>query len=426
MKNVIHRQQGDPVRLSTLFNQCGDKGSRIGVECPGGKWGDSEGGIVAGCVTPSKAPTVANLPLEARPEVTTRQSTTLTAVGTKRRATSQMRQTTLSQCQPYHVRREARANYKERNVADGRCVHAAAPTCKGVPHKKLKVPSEIVVTPAQRVAHCSEAHGGALKRQKDMESADKTSTTDDDSNVQTVGTDAGWSDKDEDDQGRTRAANAARAADGDAWDKHALLPSKASLAANLATREECFDLGAAGNGAQGSDGSSGSTNSSEDEESSSSEDMGDSVCRSSSIDSNKSVLLPTDESFPSASDDASLEDSNDDWVAMKTRRPTAALRRNQLTGEAAGLSHVGTTRSVAPEDDRQDITNTNTSIADEQFLRQFDPLYETMHGKNKYVERIIEKVEEHYGWSMCCDQKIRLIEKHAKELRDQTKASQLL
>ena len=33
VKNVVRHQQGDPMRLSTLFNQCGDKGSRIYVEC---------------------------------------------------------------------------------------------------------------------------------------------------------------------------------------------------------------------------------------------------------------------------------------------------------------------------------------------------------------------------------------------------------
>ena len=57
-------------------------------------------------------------------------------------------------------------------------------------------------------------------------------------------------------------------------------------------------------------------------------------------------MLQTDEGFPSASNDASLEDSNDDWVAMKTQRPTAALRRKR------GLLHVATTISVAPDDDR--------------------------------------------------------------------------
>ena len=91
------------MRLSTLFNQCDDKGSRIDVEFPGGKWGDSEDGIVAGCVAPSHVPTMTHLTLEARPEVTIRQSITLAAVGTKRRATSQMWQITLSQYQSYHV-----------------------------------------------------------------------------------------------------------------------------------------------------------------------------------------------------------------------------------------------------------------------------------------------------------------------------------
>ena len=88
--------------------------------------------------------------------------------------------------------------------------------------------------------------------------------------------------------------------------------------------------------------------------------------------------------------------------------------------------HVDTTRFVAPVDDCQDITNTNTGITDEQCLREFDPLYKTMHGKNKSVECIIEKVEEHYGWLMCCDQNRKLIRKRVTELRDQTKASQLM
>ena len=287
------------------------------------------------------------------------------------------------------------------------------------------MPNETVVTPAQRVSNYSKAYGGTLERQKDVESADKTSTTDDDNNVQTVGTDASWSDKVENAQGRTRAADTARAADRDVWDNHALLSSKASLAANLVTHEECFNTGAVGNGMQGSDRSSESTNSnsrsvqtssesrsysSEDEESSSSKDMGDSVCRSSSIDSNKSVVCPTDESFPSASDNAASKDSNDNWVAMKTRYPIAALRRNQLTGEVGGLLHVDRTISVAPDDDCKDITNTNTGITDKQFLRQFDLLYKMVHGKNKSVERIIEKVQEHYGWLICCDQERRLIE----------------
>ena len=40
--------------------------------------------------------------------------------------------------------------------------------------------------------------------------------------------------------------------------------------------------------------------------------MGDSVDGSSNIDSSWSILLPTDEDFPSASGDASSEDSDDD------------------------------------------------------------------------------------------------------------------
>ena len=91
-------------------------------------------------------------------------------------------------------------------------------------------------------------------------------------------------------------------------------------------------------------------------------------------------MLPADEDFPSASDDASSEDSDDNWVVMKTQRPTAVLRGKRLTREAAGLSHVATTRSVAPDNDRWDITNTKTDITN-QFLVQFDTLYETIHSK---------------------------------------------
>ena len=117
--------------------------------------------------------------------------------------------------------------------------------------------------------------------------------------------------------------------------------------------------------------------------------------------------------------------SDDDWEDMKTQLPIAALRRKRLTSEKVGLSHVTATRSVAPEDDRQDITNKNTGITEEQFLIQFDTLYETMHGK-KTVECIIQKVEEYYVWLSCCDQKRSLIEKCVTELKNQTKASQVL
>ena len=140
--------------------------------------------------------------------------------------------------------------------------------------------------------------------------------------------------------------------------------------------------------------------------------------------SNSSDFFAIDEDFPAAGGDASSGDSEDNWEAMKSQRPTAALRRKRLTGEAAGLSHDTKTRFIAPEIDRQDITGTN--MPDKQFLIQFDTLYEMMHGKQKTVERIVEKVGEHYGWLTCCDQKRSLIEKCVRELRDQSKASQLL
>ena len=81
-----------------------------------------------------------------------------------------------------------RRNYKECDVADGCRVHAAAPTCKGVHHKELDVPSETV-------SQCSKAYVGALERQREVESANKTNTTNNDSNIETVGTDTSWSNK---------------------------------------------------------------------------------------------------------------------------------------------------------------------------------------------------------------------------------------
>ena len=63
MHNVIHPQQGVPVHLSVLFNQCDDRDNRIDVECPEGNCGDSKNGTIASYVTPPEAPTMANLPL---------------------------------------------------------------------------------------------------------------------------------------------------------------------------------------------------------------------------------------------------------------------------------------------------------------------------------------------------------------------------
>ena len=106
--------------------------------------------------------------------------------------------------------------------------------------------------------------------------------------------------------------------------------------------------------------------------------MGDTVNGSSSIESNKSSYIATDDSFSAAGGDALAEESDDSWEATKTKRPTAALGRKKLTGEAANLSNNKKTKSVAPQVCRQDITDTN--MPDKQFLIQFDTLYEKMQG----------------------------------------------
>ena len=89
--------------------------------------------------------------------------------------------------------------------------------------------------PSETVAQSGEAYGGTLERKREIDPADKTSTTDNNSIIETISTTTSWSDKGEDEQRRTRGSDAAHAADGDVWDNHALLLSRASLAANLAT-----------------------------------------------------------------------------------------------------------------------------------------------------------------------------------------------
>ena len=97
----------------------------------------------------------------------------------------------------------------------------------------------------------------------------------------------------------------------------------ASPDTNLATHDRYTGPGATGNSVQGSDKSSGSTNSNGmsiqtsrgtcshgSGESSTREGLGDTVNGSSSIGSNKSAYLATDESFSTAGGDASAEDSN--------------------------------------------------------------------------------------------------------------------
>ena len=109
--------------------------------------------------------------------------------------------------------------------------------------------------------------------------------------------------------------------------------------------------------------------------------MGDTVNGSSSIESNDSRYIVIDDSFSATSGYAPAEEREDNWVATEIQRPTAALRRKKLNGEAASLSNNTKTKSVAPQICRQTITHTN--VPDKQFLVQFDTLYKQMNGKKK-------------------------------------------
>ena len=55
-----------------------------------------------------------------------------------------------------------------------------------------------------------------MEKQREVDSTDKTSTTNNNSNIETVGTDASWNNKGEDEQKRTKGADATHVADGDA------------------------------------------------------------------------------------------------------------------------------------------------------------------------------------------------------------------
>jgi hypothetical protein len=57
---------------------------------------------------------------------------------------------------------------------------------------------------SETLAQCSKAYGGILEKQREMESADKTSTTNNDSHIETVGTVASWNNKGEDEQKRKK------------------------------------------------------------------------------------------------------------------------------------------------------------------------------------------------------------------------------
>ena len=153
--------------------------------------------------------------------------------------------------------------------------------------------------------------------------------------------------------------------------------------------------------------------------------MGDTINESSSIKSNDSHLLPTDESFPAYDSDAKAEESDDNWVATKVQRPTAALRRKKLYGEAVSLSNNTDTKSVAPRICRQNITDTN--VPDKQFLIQFDTLYKRMKSKvKKDIELVLNEVEGHYGWMTISNQKRTLVEKRIQDLKNQREQYQML
>ena len=89
--------------VSADFNQCDDSDTRIDIGCQGGRWGESKNGKVASIATPSKPPIMTDLSVRAQTEVTTGQPTTLTSVGLKEKTNSQMQQTTLFECRPYHL-----------------------------------------------------------------------------------------------------------------------------------------------------------------------------------------------------------------------------------------------------------------------------------------------------------------------------------
>ena len=112
-------------------------------------------------------------------------------------------------------------------------------------------------------------------------------------------------------------------------------------------------------------------------------------------------------------------------MAAKTQRPTAALRRKKLYGEAVSLLNNTDTKSVAPRICRQNITDTN--VPDKQFLIQFDTLYKRMKRRvKKDIELVLNEVEGHYGWMRISNQKRTLVEKRIQDLKNQREQYQML
>ena len=81
-----------------------------------------------------------------------------------------MRQTTLHECQSYHLQRESKANFTNSYIAGELNVDAAAPISKGVHHKELLVPSKTV-------AQCTKTYASGLETRREVNSDDKTSNT---------------------------------------------------------------------------------------------------------------------------------------------------------------------------------------------------------------------------------------------------------
>ena len=99
-----------------------------------------------------------------------------------------------------------------------------------------------------------------------------------------------------------------------------------------------------------------------------------------------STLFPTDEDFEPAA--ASFEDTDDSWVAKKTRRSTAALRCKHRAGETTSLLSDNPTSPIKTAGHRRGIVNAQTLLPKEHYLCQVETLFEHMHGKNIYIENI--------------------------------------
>ena len=398
------------MRLSEDFDQCDTSTTRIDVGCQEGKRNEAKDDEATAVVTPSKTNTMVGLSCRYERGRKTKQQNTLMTVETKRVSNSGMRQTTLRECRPYYLRRESKVNFTKFHFAGKHNVGAAIPVSDEVHNKKLLVPSKTE-------KEYAKTYTKKLTTQRKVNSNDKTCTPNTDRDIGAIGTYVSCSIK-------VKAHNANNEADAkhstyeDAWNGYG---------SNCTRHGKYTDPAANEHDAQSSDKSSTKTN--EDSRSvgtsrrsansygdDSEEEMGDTVNGSSSIESNNSHFLPTDESFNAYHSVAEDEWDDDDWVAKKVQRPTAALRRKKLYGDAASLSNSTDTKSVAPQICHQNITD--TSVPNKQFLIQFDRMYKRMtHRVKSDIKLILEEVEGHYGWMAISNQKRTLVEKHIQDLK---------